>query len=251
MIKAFVMAIAGAAVLSAATAGGAKLMPTEQQNKLVATYCAICHSDAHPNGKLSFEHFDAAHIDPGMAQMIASKLMGGAIGAAGLPRPDQATQDALLATMKAEAAGANHWVVRANGEKMTASIVLGLPSTNPKAPGVTDYYRLQIACDSGSRSGDMELEWSPDVAKNGREMTAAVDGKPAFTWKVEGSEKMGNGQEGTSGPGAVVVAAPLPKKDLTVSNLFENETVVFPFRELDRKTRRRLDACLTSAAIKP
>jgi hypothetical protein len=219
-------------------------MPAEQQNKLVAQYCAVCHSDAHPNGRISFEHFDAAHADPTMAQMMAAKLRTGAIGAAGLPRPDQATQDALFAALTAESAGAEKWSIdRSKAGTMTASILRELPSTNPGAHGIPDYYRLQVTCSTDSKKGAMELQWSPEVPKNGLEMKTVVDGKPSFTWTVAGNETMGNGQAGTSGPGAVVMDAPLPKHTLAVTNLFPGETPVFPFGELDKKTQRELSAC--------
>jgi hypothetical protein len=64
-------------------------MPVEQQNALLQKYCTVCHKDAHMNGGLSLEHFDAAHPDPGVAAMLASKLKAKAMGAAGIPLPDR------------------------------------------------------------------------------------------------------------------------------------------------------------------
>jgi hypothetical protein len=235
---------AGAAV--GATTEGTKIMPAEQQNKLVATYCEICHSDAHPNGRLSFEHFDAAKTEPAIAQIMAAKLRTGAIGAAGLPRPDQPTQDALFAALTAEAAGAQKWFVeKGDGKVTTASILRELPSTDSQAKGIPDYYRLVVSCNTGTKVGGMDLEWSPGVPKNGNQMQTMVDGKPSFQWTVEGAESMGNGQAGTSGPGAVSLKASLPKDRLSVTGLFPDETVVFPFGELDKKARRELSACFS------
>ena len=233
--------LAGAAM--AATTEGTKIMPAEQQNKLVATYCGICHSDAHPNGRLSFEHFDATRVDPGIAQIMAAKLRTGAISAAGLPRPDQPTQDAFFAALTAESKDADKWLIERTGTVTTASILRELPSVDPQAHGIPDYYRLQVRCDVSSKKPAMELEWSPGVPKEGLEMRASADGMQVFQWTVQGKETMGNGQAGTSGPGAVVIDAPLPNQTLTVTGLFPQETVAFPLGELDKKTRRELSAC--------
>jgi hypothetical protein len=56
-------AVAALAAVPVALASGA--MPVPQQNALVQKYCAVCHSDAHMNGGLSLQHFDAAYPDPG------------------------------------------------------------------------------------------------------------------------------------------------------------------------------------------
>ena len=55
------------------------------------------------------QHFDASKVDPSLAAMMASKLKTGAIGAAGLPRPDQATQDAFFNALDAKSRGSNEW----------------------------------------------------------------------------------------------------------------------------------------------
>jgi hypothetical protein len=103
----------------------------------------------------------------------------------------------------------------------------------------------------------MQLAWSPDVAKNGQAISVATDGQAVFTYTVAGSEKMGNGQPGTSGPGAAVLYAtkdnsggqpptmPLPQHTLTVSGLFPGETVVFPFASLTPALRQTLSTCFT------
>ncbi len=46
-------------------------------------------------------------------------------------------------------------------------------------------------------------------------------GKDPVTYKIEGTEQMGNGTGGASGPGAILLNAskpPLPAQALTVSN---------------------------------
>jgi hypothetical protein len=71
-------------------------MPVAEQNALAQEYCAVCHQDKPNDFGLSLAGFDAAHPDPTVAAMLAAKLQGGAISAAGIPRPGRATEDALL-----------------------------------------------------------------------------------------------------------------------------------------------------------
>src|SRR5690349_10972635 len=52
-------------------------LPVAQQNAIVQQHCAVCHSDATPNGGLSLQHFDAAQASPALAAMMLSKLTSG------------------------------------------------------------------------------------------------------------------------------------------------------------------------------
>src|ERR1039458_714546 len=63
-----------AALIASSVTAASAAMPAAQQNQLVQTYCAVCHTDASRNGGLSLEHFDAAHANPGVAAMLLSKL---------------------------------------------------------------------------------------------------------------------------------------------------------------------------------
>ena len=240
-------AVAALTAASVAMASGS--MPVAQQNKLIAEYCAVCHTDAHPNGGLTLEHFDAAHAHPGVAAMVLSKLKTGAMGAAGLPIPDKATQEAWVAATAAEAIGAHEWIVErsqlpaSQAPAVIASIVQEVPSSDPRA-AVPDYYRLTLTCRTESRQGEVQLAWSPATPPNGQVLSAAADGKPLLTYKVEGTEKMGNGTNGTSGPGSAVLGVKeLPAQTLTIDHLFPGETVAFPFDKLTPAARQALSAC--------
>jgi hypothetical protein len=238
-------------------------MPAAQQNALVQKYCAVCHDDAHMNGGLSLEHFDAARADPGVAAMMVSKMKSGALGAAGIGVPDKATQDALLRALSEESTGADKWAINRDkspatqAAMLTASVVQALPST--AHAGEPSLYRLILTCAADTHEGAMQLAWSPSPPAAGRSMTVAVDGKPLFKHAVEGTEKMGNGASGSTGPGSAVFYTtskssaarrrlmPLPAQHLTISDLFPDETVVFPFGGLTPADRQALAACFSGA----
>ena len=228
--------------IASAPAAASGTLPAAEQTALVQKYCAVCHTDAHPNGGLSLQHFDAARPEPQVAAMIASKLRNGAMDAAGIKPPDKTVQDALLNAMTAGSVGSARWLVkRSTPQRLSASVVRQVSSGRAGDP---DLYRLTVTCDLTTRTGELQLAWSPAVPKPHREIFAAADNAASQRYTVEGSEKMGNGAGGDSGPGAMVLdATSLPARALTVSNVFQAQTVVFPFDSLDPSARRSLAAC--------
>lgn len=241
------------ALASAASAG--EPMSAARQDAIVQKYCAVCHDDAHRNGGLSLQHFDAANVDPSLAAMMVSKLKTGAIGAAGLQRPDQPTQDAFFNALDAKSKGASGWTLiraeapSARAQRLTASTLRAAPST--AANQIGELYRLTLTCNSASGEGEMQLTWAPKNAGNSaRAISVTADSAASVTYTVEGHETMGNrvpkgdGTDNTTGPAATVLKGmPLPARTLSISNLFPDESVVFSFESLPEAARHALASC--------
>ena len=223
----------------------AAALPPTAQTALVKKYCAVCHTDAASNGGLSLEHYDAARPDPGLATMLLSKLRNGAMGAAGLGIPDQETQDAWVSATVAQAAGAAHWTVIRDQAGVSAGIVREVA---PRKVGAdAPVYRLMLSCNPTTRQSEMQLAWSPEP-QTGRTLNASFDGQPSLAYPIEGREKMGNGTTAQTGHAAVSLSEghprlALPRKSLTIRDLFDNESVDFPFTDLPANARRQLSAC--------
>jgi hypothetical protein len=113
---------------------------------------------------------------------------------------------------------------------------------DPEQPEV---YRLKLSCPTGTRQAEIQLSWAPRPApSSGQILSSTVDGKATAKHSVEGKEKMGNGSDGTTGPAALMLPmARLPDESLTISGLFANETVVFPFNKLTPAMRQELSLC--------
>ena len=111
-----------------------------------------------------------------------------------------------------------------------------------------DLYRLTLTCKPDTHEAGLQLAWSPATPQQGRIMSVNMDGNTTVTYKIEGKETFGmaNGPGGTSGPGAIMLdISTIPEKALTISNLFGEETVVFPFDSLPAAARESFSACYT------
>jgi mono/diheme cytochrome c family protein len=102
-----------------AAAAPAAALTVPQQNALVHQYCIVCHDDAQKPGGLSLEHFDAAHPDATVMNLMVGKLRAGAMPPPNMPRPNAATLDAFVKVLTSEAATA---AVSGGQEKAPATI---------------------------------------------------------------------------------------------------------------------------------
>jgi hypothetical protein len=269
-VGAFAAIVSG---LLAVSVRAAETMPVARQNALVQKYCAVCHTDAANNGGLSLEHFNAAQAAPSLTAMLLSKLTGGvslgtvaevpsnagaaalvdkkmksgAMGAAGIPRPDKATIDALIQAFVVESTGATEWTVQhtmgasAAASVIEASILREVPSS--KSAGEARAYRLIASCNVATRHGNLEVAWSP-LPQHGT-LAASVDGRVAVSYPLGGVT-----QEITQDMAALMLTnTALPAQTLTITDLFPGETVVFSFANLPQDAQHELHACFTPVAL--
>ena len=76
---------------------------TESQSELVSEYCLVCHSDTGKAGGLTLESFDVAHPEQNaeVAEKLIRKLRAGLMPPSYAMRPDEASLDALAASLEA------------------------------------------------------------------------------------------------------------------------------------------------------
>jgi hypothetical protein len=253
-------------------------MSVEQQNAIVQKHCAVCHNDAANNGGLTLQHFDATAVAPSLAAMMLSKLtgglpldtvtrassdptaktqvskqlQGGAIMAAGIAPPDDATTFMLATTLASQAKSATVWHM---GFATSAGGAVSVESASllrevRRKPDMAESYRLVLTCDTVSREGSMQLAWSPEPRLGS--FTATVDGTVHGPYRVEGKERMGNGVGTSGGLAAYVIPnVSLPSSALIVRDLFPGETVEFGFGDLSSAARQALAPCFMAGLSAP
>jgi hypothetical protein len=80
-------------------------------------------------------------------------------------------------------------------------------------------------------------------------LVASVDGSGPIEYRVDGKESMGSDGTVQSGHASVVLSPgkggklPLASQSLTIRDLFPEETVEFPFSDLDQSARAELRRC--------
>ena len=124
----------------------------------------------------------AAHDATALAT-LEKGMKTGAINASGNGVPDKATVDGLAAAFTKQPDGASNWSVErakdhaTSADIVTASIVRELPSAaaSGRTPGTeAAMYRLVLTCNTGSRTGTMQLAWSPEARRG--TLAVALDG---------------------------------------------------------------------------
>lgn len=267
-----------ASALAQGRSGPPAVQPPQEQNALIERHCTVCHNDTTPNGGLSLTDFDveraqasliaimlskmsqglsvatlqAAHERPAAKNLVAMRMKGGAMLAAGIAPPPDTTMYALIESLAGRTGGALEWHVanpdsRDRGRMFTTSILREAPRSGD---GEVQMYRLIATCDEQSRAGELRLSWSPLPTEG--TLRALVDSAPPVAFEVRGFEKMGNGLPGETPPASAVLARSpqgsvgphitLPASRLVVTGL-HGDTVEFPFSTLPRESRRMLESC--------
>jgi hypothetical protein len=171
----------------------------------------------------------AAASDAAAAAVVAQQVKHGAMGASGIPRPDKATVDALVAALATTATGAGQWHVSESAPVVTASVAREVTGT--RAAGEIGTYRLTLSCNAETHERAMQLAWAPQATSG--VLTATVDGGAPFTYNADGAaiELSRNSRMA------------LPNATLHLSGLFPNESVDFPVGDLPAPARQSLAAC--------
>ena len=246
---------------ASAVASSSDLMPVAQQNALVQKHCVGCHKGVTPAGALSLEAFDAARPDPSVAGMMLVKITAdGAMGAAGVPKPDAPTMDAFVGALSTAAAsepsGPGMWSVtlaeepKRGHDLVTARITQEIPL--PAGKRQFAVYQLTLACSGATRHGEMQLatftKAGADAPMTIRAMSARADGAVPFTYVLDdGASQPATLRATQEHSGTAHDAMLLPSRTLAVRGLYPKENVSFAFAGLSPIVRQVLATCFTAA----
>ncbi|HKE83907.1 MAG TPA: hypothetical protein VKB50_09140 [Vicinamibacterales bacterium] len=250
---------------SVTPAPASDLMPVAQQNALVQKHCVGCHKGAAPAGALSFEAFDAARPDPSVAGMMLVKITAdGAMGAAGVPKPDAPTMDAFIGALSTAAAsapsGPGVWSVtlaeepKRGHDLVTARITQEIPL--PAGKRQFAVYQLTLTCSGATRRGEMQLatfaKAGADAPMTIRAMSARADGAVPFTYALDGGAPQSATLRATQEhSGTAQDTMLLPSRILAVSGLYLKENVSFAFTGLSPTVRQVFATCFTAPQANP
>ena len=111
-MKAILLVIGGAALISVAVISGQSTSPGAQpqspgaatQRAVIDRYCVGCHNTRLKTGNLELDKLDLARLGEHaeIGEKVARKLRAGMMPPTGLPRPDAATMEALIGWMENE-----------------------------------------------------------------------------------------------------------------------------------------------------
>jgi mono/diheme cytochrome c family protein len=245
---------------SATPAPASDLMPVAQQNALVQKHCVGCHKGAAPGGGLSLEAFDAGRPDPSVAGMMLVKIAAdGAMGAAGVPKPDAPTMDAFIGALSTAAAsapsGPGVWSVtlaeepKRGHDLVTARITQEIPLPDGKRQFAV--YQLTLACSGATRRGEMQLatftKAGEDAPMTIRAMSTLANAAVPFTYALDdGVSQPATLRTTQEHSGTAQDAMLLPSRTLAVSGLYPKENVSFAFAGLSPTVRQVLATCFTA-----
>jgi len=258
-------------MLAASPAFADGTLTAETQNNLQTLYCVACHDTRQMQGGLDLSSFDSAKPDAAIAYMMASKLRSGAIGAAGIPIPDEATNDAWLAalveqgkTMTEETHG---WTFSLGSDpaKHKPLVIASTTQEVPSTEGGTRVYQLTLTCHmDDTRGANMELAV---FHKDGPQSPAEVSAITLFRFSGAMSYEIdGKAKEGFFYPwqdnrfyaslkkvtyadlGVPQFPVALPERSLAIHDLFPGETVAFSFDGWSKTVRGIMSVCFSGGA---
>jgi hypothetical protein len=208
---------------------------------------------------LVLESFDAERPDPGIARMMRVKIADdGALGAAGIPKPDAATIDALVSALGAAAdEGAEtmgRWRAYVAEEGRNGHSLITARIVQPAHRGVATRsvaaYELTLTCGGKSRKSDVSLARENIDAVTGTFPSGATGVLTApVSVIVDDAQNHSTASSLMPASAALLQSLPvLPMRTLTIQPAaFPEESVTFPFADLTSPVRQLLGWCFNGA----